>query len=451
MTLEQRIKDFIVDAGTDYKTFRSFMTGGTSGTFALATTSQNIKGAIAELQASVQAAAAGMPANATEAAVGVGEIATTAEVTAGTDDFRWVTPLKLAAKLTAWAQPLSANLTSLSGQSSTVYGRGLLALADAAALTAQLPIASDTVVGVSRNATQAEVNTGTLDTAAVTPLKFQTRLAAYAQPVNANLTNLAGVTNTAYGRGFLALAAQANLLAMFPAASETTASLIEIATQTETNTGTDDARAVTPLKLQTRLAAYAMPLAYLDTDVLLAANSDTKIATQKATKAYADSLLDANNAYQYKGAIDASTNPNYPAASAGHTYRVSVAGKIGGASGVNVEQGDTLTALQDGLASGTQAAVGTNWLITQTNIDGAVVGPTSSVASNVPMFSGTTGKVIADSGVSFSTDGTMVANSDAKAPTEKAVRTFAAANYASLAAIGNPDPDLVAAYAAAKA
>lgn len=34
-----------------------------------------------------------------------------------------------------------------------------------------------------------------------------------------------------------------------PSASETTAGVIEIATQTETNTGTDDERAVTPLKL----------------------------------------------------------------------------------------------------------------------------------------------------------------------------------------------------------
>jgi hypothetical protein len=44
-----------------------------------------------------------------------------------------------------------------------------------------------------------------------------------------------------------------------PAATETTAGKAEIATQTETNTGTDDARIVTPLKLQTRMAAYAQP------------------------------------------------------------------------------------------------------------------------------------------------------------------------------------------------
>ena len=51
-------------------------------------------------------------------------------------------------------------------------------------------------------------------------------------------------------------------------------------------------------------------------------------------------LLEALNALQYKGAIDCSSNPNYPVANAGYVYIVSVAGKIGGASGVVVVVGD---------------------------------------------------------------------------------------------------------------
>jgi hypothetical protein len=183
-----------------------------------------------------------------------------------------------------------------------------------------------------------------------------------------------------------------------PDASETVKGIIELATQTETNTGTDDARAVTPLKFQTRLTAFALPLSYLDTDGTLAANSDSKVASQKAVKTYADALIGANNAMVYKGVIDASTNPNYPAANAGDTYRISVAGKIGGASGPNVEVGDLIVCLTDGTSAGTQAAVGSNWNITQANIDGAVVGPASSTSGNLPSFSGTTGKVLQDSG-----------------------------------------------------
>lgn len=265
--------------------------------------------------------------------------------------------------------------------------------------------ASETVSGIAELATQAETNAGTDDARIVTPLKFATRLAAYAQPLDSDLTAIAALATTAYGRAFLVLADQSGLQALLG----------------------------------------------LDTDVALAANSDTKIATQKAVKAYADGLLDANNAYQYKGGIDCSANPNYPAASAGHTYKVTVAGKIGGAGGVNVEAGDSITCLVDGSAAGNQATVGANWLITQTNIDGAVVGPAVSVSGNLVTFSGTTGKVVQDSAVAISIDGTLASNSDAKIPTEKAVRTYLGANYYTQTQLGNYDTDLAAAYNTAKA
>ncbi|MFM7009473.1 MAG: hypothetical protein ACKO0Z_09120 [Betaproteobacteria bacterium] len=70
----------------------------------------------------------------------------------------------------------------------------------------------------------------------------------------------------------------------------------------------------------------------------------------------------------FKGVIDCSANPNYPAADAGDVYKVSVAGKIGGASGPSVEVGDTLLCTVDGSSSGTHGSVGANWAILQTNI-----------------------------------------------------------------------------------
>lgn len=274
-----------------------------------------------------------------------------------------------------------------------------------AAATGAPPSATELVAGIAEVATQAETDTGTDDARMVTPLKFQTRMAAYAQPLDSDLTSIAAIATTAYGRAFLALANQAGLQALLG----------------------------------------------LDTDVALAANSDTKIATQKAVKAYADGLLDANNAYQYKGVIDCSTNPNYPAASAGWTYKVSVAGKIGGASGINVEVGDSLTCLVDGSASGTQATVGANWIIVQTNIDGAVVGPASSTSGNLVTFSGTTGKIVQDSAVAVSTDGTLATNNNTKIPTEGAIRTYLGANFYTQTQLGNYDTDLVALYTTAKA
>lgn len=58
-------------------------------------------------------------------------------------------------------------------------------------------------------------------------------------------------------------------------ATETTLGIAEIATQAETNTGTDDLRIVTPLKLQTKLGLYVPPLitAALGDDVPAAVTS----------------------------------------------------------------------------------------------------------------------------------------------------------------------------------
>lgn len=67
-----------------------------------------------------------------------------------------------------------------------------------------------------------------------------------------------------------------------------------------------------------------------------------------------------------KGSTDCSANPNYPAALKGDSYRVSVAGKIGGASGVDVEAEDRYYALADN-AGGTQAGVGSSWSVLQGN------------------------------------------------------------------------------------
>lgn len=137
------------------------------------------------------------------------------------------------------------------------------------------------------------------------------------------------------------------------------------------------------------------------TDVNLG-SSNTLYPTQNAVKTYADNILGNANALIYKGVVDCSTNPNYPAANAGEMYIVSVAGKIGGISGEVVEVGDMLICNNDSTPSGTQASVGTYWNIIQKNITGAVSGPSSAVNNNVVFFDGTTGKLIKDSGLSLS-------------------------------------------------
>lgn len=64
--------------------------------------------------------------------------------------------------------------------------------------------------------------------------------------------------------------------------------------------------------------------------------------------------------FNFQGTIDCSSNPNYPEAEAGDFYVVSVAGRIGGASGTRVVANQLIICLVDN-AGGTQAAVGSSW------------------------------------------------------------------------------------------
>lgn len=64
----------------------------------------------------------------------------------------------------------------------------------------------------------------------------------------------------------------------------------------------------------------------------------------------------------FQGNIDCSANPDYPTALADDWYVVSVAGKIGGSSGVAVAVNDQIRAQADN-PGGTQAAVGAYWAI----------------------------------------------------------------------------------------
>lgn len=106
----------------------------------------------------------------------------------------------------------------------------------------------------------------------------------------------------------------------------------------------------------------------IDTDGTLAANSDTRIPSQKAVRTFVAASV--ASLAKPMGGIDCSANPNYPAANAGEFYRVTVAGKIGGASGPNVEVGDEIHCFTTSIA-GTHAAVGANWTIVQSNVDQA--------------------------------------------------------------------------------
>lgn len=123
------------------------------------------------------------------------------------------------------------------------------------------------------------------------------------------------------------------------------------------------------------------------------------VSTDAATKGYVDGILAASDAMLFKGVIDCSTNPNYPAADAGHTYKISVAGKIGGASGVTVSIGDLIMCTADGTASGDQATVGASWdVVHVADGTGTVTSTAATPLDNqITRLDSTTGTVIQNS------------------------------------------------------
>jgi hypothetical protein len=242
--------------------------------------------------------------DASETVKGIAELATQAETNTGTDDARIVTPLKLQTRMAAYAQPLDSDLTAIAALSTTSYGRALLALADQAALMALLLSATTSAQGIVELATTGEATTGTDTTRAVTPAGLAAAIAAAGggggattldglsdvvvashaagrilqadgtnfvdvdgstifQPLDSDLTAIAALTTTSYGRAFLALANQAALMGLLSSSSTTAQGIVELATSAETTTGTDTARAVTPAGVQ----AVRDLLQPLDTDL----------------------------------------------------------------------------------------------------------------------------------------------------------------------------------------
>jgi hypothetical protein len=162
MSLATNVSNLATRVATEFKTIRTLVTGSGTGTLSGLTTTDktSVVAAINE----VKAGSSGSPSDASETVKGIAELATTSETTTGTDDLRIITPLKLAQKLSAWAQPLSSNLTTLAGVASGAFGRTLLTSVDASAAKTSLGLAA-----VASSGSAADL-TGTLPTAVLPPL-----------------------------------------------------------------------------------------------------------------------------------------------------------------------------------------------------------------------------------------------------------------------------------------
>jgi hypothetical protein len=150
-----------------------------------------------------------------------------------------------------------------------------------------------------------------------------------------------------------------------------------------------------------RLSGNIVGIDIIDDDTLGTASA-SNLATAEAIKTYIDNLLGANDAMIFKGTIGTGGTHTIAAFNAlttydlGWTYRVVEAGTIKGAAS---EVGDLFISIVDRTGG---SGVNADWTVAQTNIDGAVIGPSSAVNDRVALFDGTSGKLIKDSGVTIS-------------------------------------------------
>lgn len=128
-----------------------------------------------------------------------------------------------------------------------------------------------------------------------------------------------------------------------------------------------------------------------------AGTNTTQIATTAFVNTEINNKIAAADAMIYKGTIGTNgTVTSLPTThKTGYTYKVITAGNY---AGVKCEIGDMIICLIDGTT-----ANNAHWTVVQNNIDGAVIGPASSVDNRIAIFNGTTGKLIEDSGFTIAT------------------------------------------------
>lgn len=249
MSLTTNLTDAFTRVATENKSLRTLMNGNAADLAALTTTAKaNLVAAINELDAALDALASNPGAGSLDDLSDVVITTSAAGHILRHDGTNWVNVVGAD-----HYQPVDTDLTAIAALSTTAYGRAFLTLANQAGLMTLVQAASETVQGKVELATTIETTTGTDTTRATHPAGVKAAIdgaistaSGNYQPVDSDLTSIAALTTTAYGRTLLTLADQAALKALLPNASETATGLVELATSAEATTGADTVRAVTP-------------------------------------------------------------------------------------------------------------------------------------------------------------------------------------------------------------
>lgn len=252
-------------------------------------------------------------AQATETQIGGGEIATQAEANAGLSDIVLITPQKLAGYIASGQieaseivvnPTINGNANVQSALADAVYditstGNTVVITSSPTGLfNVEVRQATEIQLGGAEIATQVETNALTNDSVIVTPLKLGGLFSSGSIDANDILLNPAinGNTNvqaalldavydiTSTGNTIVVTSAATGLFNVeVRQATETQLGGAEIATQIETETGTDDTRIVTPLKLRTA-AVYKSDF-NAKGDLLSASANDTPVILPVGTNA----------------------------------------------------------------------------------------------------------------------------------------------------------------------
>lgn len=115
---------------------------------------------------------------------------------------------------------------------------------------------------------------------------------------------------------------------------------------------------------------------------------------EAVTKQYVDRLIAGIQGFEV-GVVDSSTPLPATDYKAGQTFRVAEAGTYAGQA---CEVGDLIICVKDYAAEGASNA---DFMVVQSNLNGAVIGPDASTDANIAVFDGITGKRIKDSTVTL--------------------------------------------------
>ena len=115
---------------------------------------------------------------------------------------------------------------------------------------------------------------------------------------------------------------------------------------------------------------------------------------EAATKQYVDRLIAGIQTFEV-GVVDSSTPLPATDYKAGQAFRVAEAGTYAGQA---CEVGDLIICVKDYAAD---SASNADFMVVQSNLNGAVIGPDASTDANIAVFDGITGKRIKDSNVTL--------------------------------------------------